>query len=164
MSVYILDSNFFIQAHRVYYPLDVVASFWNIVRDLAEQGVIISIDKVKNELYKNEDDLKAWCESNLPTSFFKESSGVYPSYSDIVGWAVSRSDHYLQKAIDEFLDADEADAWLASYALANNGTIVTHEVSNPAQKNKIKIPEACNQFGVPFINTIEMFRQLGIKF
>lgn len=164
MSVYILDSNFFIQAHRVYYPLDVVPSFWNIIRDLAEQGVIISIDKVKNELFKNDDDLKAWCETNLPASFFKDSSEVLSEYSSVVSWAVSRNDHYLQKAIDEFLDADEADAWLTSYALANGNVIVTHEVSNPNQKNKIKIPEACNQFGVQFINTIDMFRQLNIRF
>jgi len=64
MSVYVVDSNFFIQAHRASYPLDVATSFWNKVIQLAEEGKIVSIDKVKNEIFKNEDDLKQWCEIN----------------------------------------------------------------------------------------------------
>jgi hypothetical protein len=43
MVVYILDSNFFIEAHRVSYPVDVAYSFWNKVKQLAENGIIISI-------------------------------------------------------------------------------------------------------------------------
>lgn len=61
MSLYILDSNFFIQAHRAYYPLDVIQSFWTKINQLADDGVIKSIDKVKNEIYSNashEDELK----------------------------------------------------------------------------------------------------------
>jgi len=41
------------------------------------------------------------------------------------------SGHYTPSAIDEFLRADEADAWLGAYALANADhiVIVTHEIS-----------------------------------
>jgi hypothetical protein len=53
MSVYVVDTNFFIQAHRAYYPLDVASSFWEKVKQLADDGKIISIDKVKQEIYKN---------------------------------------------------------------------------------------------------------------
>ncbi len=62
MSVYVLDSNFFIQAHRANYPLDVALSFWSKVKQLAEEGKIISIDKVKKEIFDHEDELKHWCE------------------------------------------------------------------------------------------------------
>ena len=58
MEVYVLDSNFFIQAHRVSYPLDIAFSFWNKVKQLADEGRIISIDKVKNELYDKNDALE----------------------------------------------------------------------------------------------------------
>jgi hypothetical protein len=34
--------------------------------------------------------------------------------------AISRSGHYLSNALNEFLDADEADAFLIAYALADN--------------------------------------------
>ena len=79
MRTFLVDSNFFIQAHRAIYPLDVAPSFWNKVKQLAANGNIISLDKVKNEIYQNEDDLKSWCENNLPDNFFQNSNNI--SYS-----------------------------------------------------------------------------------
>lgn len=166
MSVYVVDSNFFIQAHRASYPLDVATSFWSKVVQLAEDGKVISIDKVKNEIFKNEDELKQWCEINLPDNFFKETSAIIPQYSQVAKWAVSKSGHYLPNALAEFLDADEADAWLIAYALVDTTGIilVTHELSEPNRKNKVKIPDVCISNGVQFCNTIEMLRQLGERF
>jgi len=71
---YVVDTNFFIQAHRMNYPLDVVVSFWEQVKDLAEKGLIVSLDKVKKEIYQGQDELKAWCDEYLPEDFFKDSS------------------------------------------------------------------------------------------
>lgn len=166
MEVYVVDSNFFIQAHRATYPLDIATSFWNKVKELALQGTIISIDKVKKELFNKNDDLEEWCVTNLPTDFFKDTSAVLKEYRQICSWATSKSDHYLPNAINEFLDADEADAFLVAYVLADNQNkvLVTHEVSDPRRKNKIKMPEPCNQFEVKYINTIGMFRELKLTF
>lgn len=164
MSVYVVDSNFFIQAHRVIYPLDVAISFWDKVKKLAEDGSIVSIDKVKNELYQNDDELKTWCKNNLPDNFFKDSTELINEYSQVVSWAMSKSGHYLQKALDEFLDAGEADAWIVAYGIKNNCIITIYERSQPDRKNKIKIPEPCDLLGVPYVDTIEMFRQLRVQF
>jgi hypothetical protein len=164
MSVYVVDSNFFIQAHRIIYPLDIAVSFWEKVSYLAQEGLIISIDKVKNEIYQNDDELKVWCESNLPEDFFKDTSELIPEYSQVANWAISKSDHYLPKALDEFLDADEADAWLVAYGLKHSCPITTYEKSQREMKRKIKIPEPCDTLGVTYVDTIEMFRQLGVQF
>ncbi|MFN3999127.1 DUF4411 family protein [Algoriphagus sp.] len=166
MEIYVLDSNFFIQAHRASYPLDVAFSFWNKVKHLAVNGRIICIDKVKNELYDKNDALEEWCLNNLPEDFFKDTSQIMASYGEISAWAISKNDHYMQNALNEFLDAEEADAFLLAYCLSNKESriVVTHETSNPNQKNKIKIPEPCKAFGIRFCNTIEMFRRLGETF
>ncbi len=158
MPVYVLDSNFFIQAHRFHYPIDVAAGFWNKVRQLAEQGRVISIDKVKKELYDKNDALEDWCRNNLPEGFFKDTSVVVVAYARVTAWAMSRSGHYMPNALKEFLDADEADAFLVAYCLADpaNRFIVTHEVSEPNRKSKVKIPDACMAFKVSYVNTIEM--------
>ena len=131
MDTYIVDSNFFIQAHRMYYPLDVMPSFWHRVAELAAAGRIISIDKVKHEIVKNKDDLTDWCEANLAEGFFHDSQTVIQQYIQVVQWADRRRGHYKSSALDEFLHADEADAWLVAYALAdvNHRIIVTHEIS-----------------------------------
>ena len=73
MGPFIIDSNFFIQAHRSTYPLDVATSFWSKINLLAMAGKIFSIDKVKAEIYKNNDDLSIWCNRNLQNRFFMDS-------------------------------------------------------------------------------------------
>ena len=165
MSVYVVDSNFFIQAHRVYYPLDVAFSYWQKVKQLAYDHKIFSIDKVKEEIYGHNDDLEVWCKENLPKGFFKDTAKVMSEYRRISGWAVSRRDHYSPNALNEFLDADEADAFLVAYALSSEkNVIVTQEVSEPYRKNKVKIPDVCAAFDVECLNVMKMFRQLGETF
>lgn len=164
--VYVVDSNFFIQAHRVNYPLDIAFSFWIKVKELAESGRIISIDKVKDELYDKNDVLEDWCKANLPDDFFKSTDDVMAEYGSVTAWAISMNTHYLANALNEFLAADEADAFLVAYSLADkeNRVILTHEVSQPNRKNRIKIPEACAPYNVRYLNTIEMLREIGETF
>jgi len=163
MPIFLADSNFFIEAHRATYPIDVAHSFWHKVKQLADVGRIISIDKVRKELFEHEDALKLWCVDNLPQDFFKDTTTVIQQYSQIAAWAASMSSQYLPVALAEFLDADEADAHIVAYALADKATriITTQKVSQPNRRNKIKKPEACNAFEVQYCNTIEMFRKLG---
>ncbi len=166
MELYVADSNFFIQAHRMYYPMDIVPSFWERVKSLADAGNLISIDKVRNEINKNKDTLTEWCEANLNKEFFVDSDTVISQYVEVITWANDRSGHYKPSALDEFLNADEADAWLVAYALADVGSrvLVTHETRQPQRTNKIKIPDACEPFGVQYVNTIELFRRLKVRF
>ena len=164
MGPYVLDSNFFIQASRAHYPFDVAPGFWKKVSQLAEKEKIISIDKVQDELSKNKDELQSWIEGNLNDNFWKDTSGVLHAYGRIATWAASKANHYKPQAINEFLNAAEADAWLVAYALTHKLVIVTHEVSSPEGKSRIKIPDVCDQFTIPYVNTIQMFRNLGEKF
>jgi hypothetical protein len=129
---------------------------------LAEEGKIISIDKVKNEIYDKNDALKEWCKTNLPENFFKDTSQGMATYGQVSAWAISKSSHYMPNALNEFLDADEADAFIVAYALTdpNNRVVVTQETSEPNRKNKIKIPDVCNDLNIRFLNTMDMFRQL----
>ena len=160
---FLLDSNFFIEAYRSNYPFDVVPTFWEIVKELAQKKIIISIDKVEQELQKNKDDLTEWCLANLPKDFFKDSSVSIENYQKLILWVNSKSDQYNQNAISEFLDADEADAWLISYAMSSKNNIVTHEVSSPNSKKRVMLPDAASPHGINCIKTIDLYRILGVK-
>ncbi|HTN21183.1 MAG TPA: DUF4411 family protein [Pelobium sp.] len=161
---FLVDSNFFIQAHRMHYPIDVVPGFWMKIKELATKGVILSIDKVRDELLLNKDDLSIWCEENLDKVFFKNTDEVINEYIRVTTWANSKKNHYKTTALNEFLEASEADAWLVACALKDTCKIVTHEVSQPDGKKKIKIPDAAQPFNIACVNTIEMFRLLGEQF
>ncbi|MGK9367322.1 DUF4411 family protein [Melioribacter sp. Ez-97] len=168
MFVFILDTNFFIQSHRVTYPLDVAVTFWQKVKKLCLEQKLISIDKVKNEIFKYDDELKNWIEQNIPDEFFKatETPQVISEYQRVVQWANSKSNHYVQNAINDFLRYENADSWIVAYAISidENCQIVTQEKSEPNRKNKIKIPEVCHAFNIQYKNIIEMFRELGETF
>ena len=163
IAPFLLDSNFFFEALRTSYPFDVVPSFWIKVKELAEQGKIISIDKVKKELLQNKDELSDWIIDNLPEDFFKDTSYVVPNYATLTGWVYSKSGQYSPTAISEFLDADEADAWLVAFAMTYGNQIVTHEVSKPNSKSRVMLPDAANPFNVICIKTVDLFRSLGVK-
>ena len=166
MNLYVLDTNFFIQAHRAHYPLDIATGFWDLVKNLATNEKIISIDKVFDEISRNEDVLKEWVESELPDAFFKDSElqEVINIYAQIAEWAESRSNHFNRPAISEFLEDTNADAWLVAFCKANNYSLVTQEMSDPASKKRIKIPDVCNQFDVPTCDMMKMFRELNVQF
>lgn len=163
---YILDSNFFIEAHRKTYPLDVATGFWQSVRRLADQGTIISIDKVRNELYDKNDELEDWCRTNLPEHFFKDSSTAFAQYQTVATWAPIRQPPYSAAALQDFLHADRADAFLVAYALADsaNRTVITQEVGSPNKTTIVKIPDCCNALNILFLDTIGMFRAIGATF
>ena len=111
MAAFLLDTNFFIESYRKGFPMDVIPSFWDKLKVLAEGKKVISVDKVKDEIYRNDDELKAWCEANLPEDFFKDTTEVIAEYSQVVNWAFSKKDNqYSPQALDIFMDSEEANA------------------------------------------------------
>ncbi len=147
MPIYLLDSNIFIQAHRMYYPFDVVPSFWNKILELSNKGIICSIDKVRKEICEtnNPDSLSKWCENDLSNDFFADSSSAVNFYAKIALWA-NNSSHFNQAAIDDFLTTDLADPWLIAAASVHGYTIVTEEVksgglSKKTHNKNAKIPD-----------------------
>ncbi|MDY9919808.1 MAG: DUF4411 family protein [Proteiniphilum sp.] len=165
MKKYLLDSNVLIQAHRMYYPFDVVPGFWDKLIDLSNRGLICSIDKVKKEIcdVSTPDKLALWCANDIDAGFFTDTSSCVDTYANIAIWVHSNR-HFMQNAKDEFLSTDLADPWLIAYAIQHDCIIVTHETSQPQRKNKIKIPEPCIYFGIRYISPIQMFRELRETF
>lgn len=78
----------------MHYPIDVVPSFWGRVVDLANNGLVISIDKVYSELAMGRDDLYGWCGGNLSSAFFHDTKSVIEEYANLTQWAASKVSHY----------------------------------------------------------------------
>lgn len=65
-------------------------------------------------------------------------------------------------AIEEFLSG--ADPWLIAKARVMGATVVTHEQHNPAARRKFLIPNVCQHFGVPCLDTFELLNQQAARF
>jgi hypothetical protein len=163
---YILDSNCFITPHRGYCPIDVAVSLWNKIKDLAINNTIVSLDKVRDELYKNNDELKKWLLNNIPNSFFlKFEDNSVERLQKIIRKAAS-STFYTESAKEKYLKMDKADIYLTAFASINpdEWTIVTFETSEPNKISEIKLPQACQAYGIHCIYLIDMFREIHETF
>jgi len=156
--VYVLDTNILIDAHRRYYSFDIAPCFWRVLLELAKQGSVVSIDRVKQELIHNNDLLSDWAVTHFDPWFKStDDEEVLGAYRDIMNWSFEQ-DQYNNYAKVEL--AETADSWLVAYASANDCIVATHEVYSRNAKNVIPIPNICKQFGVQFKNTFEMLRDL----
>jgi hypothetical protein len=160
---FLLDSDVFIQAARQYYAFDLAPAFWQALVDLASNGQLLSIDRVKNELEQGRDELAQWVgESFHPRFASTNESDVLQAYATIMQWAQAQP-QYLPAAKAELADMNNADAWLVAYAVAKQCRVVTQEQPHPDSRRKIFIPDVCQAFGVAFTGSFEMLRILGVR-
>jgi len=159
---YILDANVFIEAARRYYAFDLVPGFWQSLEANAKSGKISSIDRIKTELERGQDDLAEWATHDFDHAFQStDSDDIVSSYRDIMNW-VSTQSQFSESAKAQF--ANSADGWLIAIARVKGYTLVTHEQLAPSESAKVKIPNVCQAFDVPYVDTFEMLRSLGVRF
>jgi hypothetical protein len=128
----------------------------------AQAGQIFSIDRVKKELERGKDELATWATGQFGHGFVStDEAEINQAYGDIMIW-VNNQKQFTEAAKAKFATA--ADGWLIAYAKAKNCVVVTHEVLAVDAKNKVKIPNVCKAFDVPFVDTFEMLRKLGVRF
>jgi len=160
--LYVLDANVFIEAARRYYAFDLAPKFWLSLIDNANEGIVISIDRVQKELVKGKDELANWAKQDFHGAFvLSDEDDITQSYREIMNW-VEDQNQFLDAAKTDF--ANSADGWLIAYAKVKEYTVVTHEVLAPDVKKKVPIPNVCQQFGVPYVDTFSMLRNLGVRF
>jgi len=158
---YVLDANVFIEAARHYYAFDIVPSFWQMLIDHANNSLVLSIDRVKFELERGKDELAKWANGSFHEQFAStEEEDVIAAYRKIMVWSQGQA-QFTPGAKAEF--ARVADGWLVAYALANVCIVVTREQFNSEAKARIKIPNVCRAFGVQYVDTFEMMRELGVR-
>lgn len=162
MPVYLLDANTFIEAARRYYAFDLAPPFWRHLIRLAKEGKIASIDRIKEQIENGNDTLAQWVkDGNLKSAFAStEQDDVIAAYQEIVA-RVQNNARFTSAAKATF--AKDPDGWFVAYAKAKNCNVVSHEVVRPGARNRVMIPNICQQFGVPFVNTFDMLRALGVR-
>jgi len=160
---YLLDADVFIQAKNHYYTLEICPGFWESLILENAKNTVFSIDRVKAELDKGNDELKDWANDTAPETVFKKTDDkdVIDWFRKIVNW-VQNEPQYFQEAKAAF--AAGADPWLIAYAKANDLILVTLEVHAPDAKKKVPIPNVGLKFDVKSVNTFEMLTEQQTRF
>ena len=157
---YVLDANVFIEAKKRYYAFDLVPRFWECLEEQASCGRVRSIDRVRDELEKGNDELKEWAlEQHCQMFASTDDPPIIETFRGIMAWVQSQS-QFTDAAKAQF--ASCADGWLIAYARVHGLTVVTHESFSADVKIKVKIPNVCRTFDVEYVDTFAMLRGLGV--
>jgi len=160
-ETYLLDTNVFIDAARRYYAFNLAPGFWTSLVTHAGNGHVRSIDRVKRELERGNDDVAMWSDTDFAGAFDPtDDARVFTVYSGIMEW-IGRQERFLSEARAEA--AESADSWLVAYAKVYGYAVVTHELPSPTSKKRVKLPDLCLAFRVPYVNPFAMLQRLGVR-
>lgn len=162
ITIYLLDSNVLMTAHRAYYGLDLCPGFWNAIKAGHNAGNVLSTRRVFEEINRNNDLLSEWVSKELPSDFFIEERGgfVLEEFRAMMKWVQSQD--YSPAARAKF--ADDTDGWLVAVAKAFGYRLVTLEGRHDDAKSRVPIPNLCLEFGVEYCDTFQMLRELNCRF
>lgn len=151
--IYVFDSDSLINLFKHYYR-EQFPSLWEKFDVLIEEGDILSVREVFNEISERDDHLSKWAKSNkslFPEPNNSEMAHVASIFSVSHFQAIVRKQEILKgkPVADPFVIAK---AW----AFGNNGCVVSEEYKKP---NASKIPNICERFGVNCVN-LEKFMKL----
>ena len=159
MVAYWLDTMVFISPNQQgYYSLDLAPTFWKLLEDKANQGVLSITRMVCNELIRRRDPLTAWVDARKFSNLFVDpDQQVQAACTQVASYVMT---NYRQHRAQEFLGG--ADPWLIAHALVSHGKVVSHETKNSLIAQEVKIPNVCQAFNVATISLFEMFRELNV--
>ena len=90
---YILDANPFIEGKNRYYAFDICPGFWTSLVTLHQAKQVYSIDRIRDELAHQDDEIKDWIANRAPDTFFKktEDQAVVDAFQDMVNRVYSEN-------------------------------------------------------------------------
>lgn len=160
---FLLDADTLITAKNSYYSFGLCPGFWKSLIHAHQDADIRLLDRVQIELLAGNDDLEEWIRNDVPPTFIlgTDAPDVISAYADVMGWVNGRT-QYREQARNGF--ANGADGWLAAYAVARGGIVVTHEQSRPEAKTRVPLPDVCSAFDVTCRDTFFMLDRLRVSF
>lgn len=159
--MYLLDANTYIQAKNFHYDMDFCPAYWDWLDKQFAAGALGSVKSVYDEIANKGDELSAWV-SKRTNQFDAVSDRDTQELMGVVATYVTTLPNMNAANVAKFLSG--ADPWLIARAMATGKTVVTYEVLAPANTTKVKIPNVCQYFGVPYIDTYQLLRELQAKF
>lgn len=155
--MYLVDANVLIEAKNRYYAFDIAPGFWAWLDRAYRQGAACSIDSVREELLRGDDELAEWARAHR--EFFRPiDQQAAARFGALTDWVTTQG--YRPSAINAFTGKD-ADFQLIAYGMAHSCTVATHEKPSPRARKRVLIPDACAAMKVPTADTFDMMRASG---
>lgn len=114
--MYLVDANVLIEAKNRYYAFDIAPGFWAWLDRAHRQGAACSIDSVREELLRGDDELAEWARAHR--EFFRAiDQRAAARFGALTEWVTTQG--YRPSAINAFTGKD-ADFQLIAYGMAHS--------------------------------------------
>jgi hypothetical protein len=154
LRLYSFDTSAFINGRRDLYKPNTFAVIWDLIDGLIKRGEIRSVDEVKREIAKKDDDAAMWV---------KQRVGLFVPLAHDVQQATKEVLAACPKLLAQFgADRNAADPFVVGLAMARHGTVVTQEAPGKSL-NRPRIPDACKEVEVPCMTLPEFVDDQGWK-
>ena len=95
--MYLLDTNAFNEASRLYYAFDIVPGFWTWLGDSARTGQVASIEAVRDEITAGTGDLVEWASARPPHLLVDGQPRRSQRYARTCTWATDAARQYARR-------------------------------------------------------------------
>jgi len=161
--LYLFDTNVLITASNTYYAIDQVPEFWDWLQHQGKASRIKMPLEIMEEILagnKDDDPLLTWIKDLDNKKALLLDEAVDQSIVNIVV-----EDGYAKDLTDDEIEEIGRDPFLIAYGRASaDRCVVTTEVSAPSKKRQNRrIPDVCNDFGIPWCSPFKVNRELGFR-
>ncbi len=152
--MYCFDTSAFVDPWRRYYPPDIFPSVWEHIDRCIQGGSILAAHEVRHELEQKDDDLLA---------YIKKKDGLFVPLDDPQQGYVSNIVNKFPSWVNAESTKNSADPFIIALAKHKRLTVVTYETKAGPGANKVKIPNVCEHYGVPWVPYLKFLKDSGYR-
>jgi hypothetical protein len=152
--LYCVDTSAWLDGWQRHYPVDVFPSLWTKIDTIIAAGQIISCEEVYVELKRKDDDIHKWIMG-------RKQMLVPPDeaiQSKVIGILKD-----FPRLVDTLRNRSKADPFVIATAMDRGAVLVTGEILT-GRLDKPRIPDVCQLKGLPWMNFLQMIRDLKLTF
>src|SRR5699024_4532113 len=131
MSKYLLDSNIFIQSKNLHYRFSYCGNFWKLLLEMHAKKMVFTINAVKDELLKINDELSDWVKES-PKEMFLDNWEALDTGAGVTEYPRTCGHPYSDYALAEFAEETESAAWSTAYRNKCDNTNHHNEFTEPS--------------------------------
>ncbi|MGW7534079.1 DUF4411 family protein [Amycolatopsis sp. NPDC054798] len=152
--MYSFDTSAILNGRRDQLPPSVFSTLWQRIEALIAEGTIRSVEIVRDELGKRDDDANTWA---------RAQADLFVPLEQDIQLATRKILHAHPKMMGTGGGRNGADPFVIGLALARTGVVVTDETFS-GNLAKPRIPDVCKAVSVPCVNLVGFVQAQGWKF
>ena len=155
-AYYVFDTSIWIDIRRAC-PPDVFVTLWAEIAGAIAAGSLRCPDVVLTEVERTS------VRDGLDVTL-KRYPGLFVPLDLSLQQALQQVMNYGSDLVDPTGQVDKADPYLIALAYMNSGTVVTDERRRRGTTGRKKIPDVCDDMGVPCLTWEEFLKKVGWEF